>query len=132
MSYRIATGHNVAFGSMTVLTTIIRNAPFTIGVQFPERIRALDGSNFTDGNPFSEWVFKAMLMTDFATFRTANGLSYTVLSAPVTIYTLKELTTYARYNATAEVALTGDGYTRVSDPRSLLDVTFRYTNLVAL
>lgn len=133
MSYRIATGHGVALASLTILTTIIRNAPHSKGIQYPERLLSISGADFVDGAAFSEWEFKAMLMTDFATFVTANGLVFpTTLSSPVTIYTLKHLTTYARYNAMAHLALTNDGYSRVSDGRSILDVVFRYTDLVAL
>lgn len=132
-TYRIAATHGIAFVSMTVLTTIVRNDPRTIGIQYPERVTSISSADFVDGSPFTEWEFKAMLMSDFAAFVSANGLTFpTTLTAPVTIYTLKHLTTYARYNATAHLAMTNDGYSRVPDPRSLMDVVFRYTDLVAL
>jgi hypothetical protein len=130
MSYRYATGHGVALVSLTVLTTALRHNPTSPGVQHPARVYAISDAEFFDGQPFCVWTWPAMSYADFTTLRTGLGLSFTVAYALVTIYTLKELDTYARYNATAHVSWTEDGYTKGQG--AIRDVVVRFTGLVAL
>lgn len=131
-NYRFAVGHGIAFASMTLVTTVCRNNPHSIGIRYPEIIVGISPYEFPDGAPHTEWMFTAGLMSQMLALRTAFGLSITVLSAPVTIYTLKEFTTYARYNAMAHAILTNDGYRRLPEERGVGEPTFRFTELAAL
>lgn len=123
--YRIATGHDVALGSLTVLSPQPRGLP----VRPTVRTHGLSRVAY-DVAPYCEWIFDYFVSaTTYNAMLTTMGLA-SVGYADVTIYTRGPRLTYIRYNATVtlpEMGRDGDWGNYY-----LRNVVFRFTELEAL
>ena len=120
--YRIATGHDVVLGSLTVLSPQPRGLP----VRPTLRTYGLSRTPY-DNASYCEWVFDYFeSSTTYGTMLTTMGLA-SVNVADVTIYTRGPRLTYIRYNAVVtlpEMGAQGDW-----SQYFLRNVVFRFTDL---
>lgn len=135
--YRIATGHNVALGSLTVVSSISQFrhvAPISQPVPpFPQRVMLLSGRQVGYGRIDHEWVFPILppaaldkLIDDYLVTSSA-----VVASKAVTIYTrLHDRLTYARYNAYLLYPRSGEDYRY--ENQYIRDLRLKFTDLEAL
>lgn len=94
--YRIFAGHDVALGSLTVLSP----QPRSIGVQVVQRSYGTSGSVFEHGL-YLELVYDYIdTPTDYQVLLALMGTN-TALYAPVTLYAWRKDYDYQRYNAIA-------------------------------
>lgn len=120
--YRIAAGHDVVLGSLTVLSPQPRGLP----VRPTQRTYGLSRTAY-DNAPYCEWVFDYFeSVTTYGAMLTAVGLG-SLNVADVTIYTRGPRLTYIRYNAT--VTLPEMGQEGDWSNYYLRNVVFRFTNL---
>lgn len=123
--YRIATGHDVVLGSLTVLSPQPTGRP----IRPSERHYGLSRVPY-DLGIYAEWVFDYFVSsTTYNTLLTTMGLN-SLKYAAVTIYTRNERLTYARYNAV--VTLPQMGADGDWSNYFLRNVVFRFTELEAL
>lgn len=122
--YRIAAGHGVALGSLTVL----RPQPRATPVRGIQTTYGLTGTRHLMGL-YCEWTFGAMVtQTEYAALLTTMGLG-SLDEASVTIYTQSERLVYTRYNANIVLPEMGR---EVDRNRGFIEVTFTLTRLEAL
>ena len=95
-TYRVATGHGVALGSLTVLSP----QPRSTGVQSTRRTAGADGSVYDEAKfVILEYNFIED-PTAYSALLTLFGVN-AVLYANVTVYLRNEVFTFARYNGIA-------------------------------
>jgi hypothetical protein len=95
MTYKIATGHDVALLSLVALIP----QPRCAGLMFARRTYAADGSIFQE-KAYQEWVFDVLNVTDYQALCIACGIGTSgVLSAQVTIQGLDAFYNFTRFNA---------------------------------
>lgn len=97
-SYRVGIGHDVALGSLTVLSPQPDPGP---GVQVTRRMYNGDGT-VTDQGRYIELPWSAYTNgTDYLTLLSLFGLNNSTSSAAVTVYVRDETYTWIRMNGTA-------------------------------
>lgn len=120
--YRIAAGHDIALGSLTVLSPQPRGLP----VRPTQRTFGLSRASYDLGE-YCEWVFDYFVSsTAYSAMLTTMGLG-SVNVADVTIYTRNARLVYQRLNAT--VTLPEMGQDGDWSSYYLRNVVFRFTNL---
>lgn len=95
--YRVATGSNVAFGSMTVIDP----QPRSDGIKSTRRAFGADGTVIEEGR-YVEFDWNVLKdPTQYQAILTAFGLSASVKMAAVTVYVPDESRTFLRMNGNA-------------------------------
>lgn len=95
--YRVATGSNVAFGSMNVIDP----QPRSDGIKCTRRSYSADGS-ITEEGRYIEFDWNVLKdITSYQAILSAFGLSASVKSAAVTVYVKDESQAFLRMNGTA-------------------------------
>lgn len=123
--YRVKALHNIALGSLTVLSP----QPRSEGVKVVSRSYGTSGSVFEHGLYIELFYDYIATPTDYQVLLALMGTN-TELYAPVTIYAWRKDYDYQRYNATAVRPQLGqDG---AWNQYFLRNVTFLFKNLVAL
>lgn len=127
-TYRVATGHDVVLGSLTVLDP--QPDPGTL-IQTTRRSYAADGTP-TDQGRYVELPWSALATsTIYTNILTLFGLNASTISALVTVYVRDETFAFVRMNGTAirpepmREVTTGDRQQRP------LDIKILVRNLVA-
>jgi hypothetical protein len=139
--YRIASGHNVALGSLTNVENIgqlwlagVRPPPVTVPVNtYPTRYIALSGIEYGDGLIKHEWRFSIIPSTGLDYLQDTYLGAVTVVSAAVTIYTRLQdqgVNVYARYNAYLARPIPGQDYQYRQ--RKIINLALRFNGLVAI
>jgi len=120
--YRIATGHDVALVSLTVLTPQPEGRP----MRATQRTYGLSRDVY-DIAPYCEWIFRSIPnQAAYGALLTTLGLA-TLSNAAVTIYTRNQRLVYQRFNA--EVVLPQMGTDGDWSNVFLRGITFRFTEL---
>lgn len=71
--------------------------PRSIGIMYP-RTRFTPAAIYSDGMPYTEWVFSSLTRTQFNSLRTAFGLTDTTIFNDVTLRTLDNSNNWTAYN----------------------------------
>lgn len=111
--YRVADGHDVALGSLTVLSP----QPRSPGLEYTEQTFSLNGTPNNQA-PYVTLVWTAISETQYDTIMTAFGLAAADYN-DVTVYIRDENFNYARKNGRAIKPLPGRGVNWDYFPRNL-------------
>lgn len=113
--YKIASGYNIADGSMTYLETVFN--PFQYGFPNVNRVPpgsvtrfAIDGTRRTDGAKLVDIRYAKLSFTDLGSYITAYLGSWTTESAQVTLKTRNIDGSFTRYNALAYLPIYNEDY----------------------
>lgn len=123
--YRIAAGHGVALGSLTVLSP----QPRSIGVQVVQRSYGTSGAVHESGLYLELLYGHIATPTDYQVLLALMGTN-TALYANVTLYAWRKDYDYARYNAIAVRPQIGQD--AAWQDYFLRNVVFLFKNLVAI
>lgn len=117
--YKIATGFDVANGSMTYFEDIFTGqqrkksgSPFPRGSRVPRgsiTTVAIDGTRYIDGNRVASITYDIVSFTDLDTYITTYIGSWATDYASVTVKLRDPDGDFTRYNAYAYLPLTDDG-----------------------
>ena len=92
MTYQIVDGYDNA-GTLADVDP----QPKSGGLMYPERIAALDGTEFDDGLLYTDWVYTMLTAAQYDSLLTAFGLA-SAITNEVTVKTITDDRTFANYN----------------------------------
>lgn len=125
MTYQIADGFDQTGSLADVLVQ-----PRCEGIIYPDRIVALDDTEYDDGYGLTKWEYSMLTSDQFNALLAQFGLSSTVLTNDVTISTRIDDRTFANYNG--KIVLPINGKERKYRRGFWRDVTFRIKQLEAI
>lgn len=127
-TYRVATNHDVALGSLTELDPQPDPGP---GIQTTRRSYAADGTVVDEGK-YIELHWGALeSQSAYSTLLGVFGLNSSTTTADVTVYVRDETYSFVRMNGKAHRPIPGETVTWGDRQSRPLDVTILVTNLEA-